>query len=95
MLTKGTSQEAYLSAWLLVHSASPLKTLHVFLNDSDQGTFSYSNALGSYFVRIQSPIRPVVPIGDGNTYLMTAVATFADGSMYTASTYSWDVYAVE
>ena len=95
LLTKGTSQEAYLSAWLLVNSASPLKTVHVFLNDSDQGTFSYSNNLGSFFIRLQAPVRPTVPIQNRNTYLTTAVATFADGSTYTASTYGWAVYAVE
>ena len=95
ILTRGTSQEAILSTSLIVNSTSPLKTLHVFLNGTDQGTFPYSNELKAYLIVLQTPLHNTVWIADGNTYFMTAVATFGDGSTYTSSTYGWAVYAVQ
>jgi hypothetical protein len=95
ILTRGTSQEAFLSASLIVNSTSPLKTLHVFLNETDQGIFSYSNELEAYLIIIQTPLHDTVWIADGNTYFMTAVATFGDGSTYVSSTFGWAVYAVQ
>ena len=83
----------YLSATISVNGSVPLSTLHLFINDTDEGTQTFYNEGTKTFYKTISypflfeaePNNSAMPIVDGRTYTIMVVATFQNGSTYTAS----------
>ncbi len=65
-----------------------MSTLHLFINDTDEGTQTFYNEVTTAFYNRTSypfffeaqPDNPVMPIIAGKTYAITVVATFQDNS---------------
>ena len=75
-----------LSATIFVNGSVPLSILHLFINDTDEGTTTTFNTMTNYALLFKAtPNNPAMPIVDGKTYAITLVATFQDNSTYTVS----------
>jgi hypothetical protein len=85
--TPGTYPSPYLSAMIFTNASAPLSSLHLFINDTDEGTTTYSNnTMTNYAIWFKAmPSNPAMPIIPGKIYNITFVATFQDNSTFTAS----------
>lgn len=77
----------YLSAMVSVNTTSPLVSLHLFINGTDEGIVgSFNNTITDYgYVLKANPHNPSLPVQAGKTYHVELVAAFRDGDTSTAA----------
>jgi hypothetical protein len=71
---------------IFVNASVSLSTLHLYINDTDEGTTATANTMTNYVLVFKAqPNNPAMPIIAGKTYTTRLVATFQDNSTCTAS----------
>ncbi len=77
----------YLSATVLVNASSPLVSLRLFINGTDEGMVaSFNNTMTDYgYVLKANPHNASMPIQAGLVYSVELVAAFRDGGTSTAT----------
>lgn len=78
----------FLSALVLVNASSPLSTLHLFVNGTDEGVVaSFDNLYNTVYTYLlkANPLNASMPIQADKTYSVELVATFRDGETSTAT----------
>lgn len=79
----------YLSATVFVNGISPLHSLHLFVNGTDEGSRTYSNVccLTNFAITFKAQLRNQTFVVSGAKYVVAFIATFEDGTTSYGTTF--------